>query len=380
MFNLGNNKSEVIKKNIKKNIMKKKVSEYFNNSSFIHTFIFIDSFPELKNAESELLLRINIYCNDYNIDFIKIDKTGIVLSGHPLTGTNINIFPVNNKITVIGLHHDSKKISNHTSILTLWNPVPFMVPCFRNIIGFDGYLSAYSPIIDQFIYSVTSDNRMYGHLTTSLPLSIVSPINKINKNPQLFYVGTNWQNTDRDTNFQKDTRGSVINLLNKLDNMNIVNIFGPTKFGNIIPWKGFKSYKGEIQFDGISVIKKIQETGICLVLSTQQHIRNEICSMRIFEGIAAGVPIICDKNPFFETWFGDNVFYLEGNTPEEQSLSIQQHIEYIESNHDIVYEKIKNCRETFYQHFSFDMQFATIINNIRGEDIIKVKSYLDIAE
>ena len=376
MFNLGNNKSEVIKKNI----MKKKVSEYFNNSSFIHTFIFIDSFPELKNAESELLLRINIYCNDYNIDFIKIDKTGIVLSGHPLTGTNINIFPVNNKITVIGLHHDSKKISNHTSILTLWNPVPFMVPCFRNIIGFDGYLSAYSPIIDQFIYSVTSDNRMYGHLTTSLPLSIVSPINKINKNPRLFYVGTNWQNTDRDTNFQKDTRGSVINLLNKLDNMNIVNIFGPTKFGNIIPWKGFKSYKGEIQFDGISVIKKIQETGICLVLSTQQHIRNEICSMRIFEGIAAGVPIICDKNPFFETWFGDNVFYLEGNTPEEQSLSIQQHIEYIESNHDIVYEKIKNCRETFYQHFSFDMQFATIINNIRGEDIIKVKSYLDIAE
>jgi hypothetical protein len=380
MFNLGNNKSEVIKKNIKKNIMKKKVSEYFNNSSFIHTFIFIDSFPELKNAESELLLRINIYCNDYNIDFIKIDKTGIVLSGHPLTGTNINIFPVNNKITVIGLHHDSKKISNHTSILTLWNPVPFMVPCFKNIIGFDGYLSAYSPIIDQFIYSVTSDNRMYGHLTTSLPLSIVSPINKINKNPKLFYVGTNWQNTDRDTNFQKDTRGSVINLLNKLDNMNIVNIFGPTKFGNIIPWKGFKSYKGEIQFDGISVIKKIQETGICLVLSTQQHIRNEICSMRIFEGIAAGVPIICDKNPFFETWFGDNVFYLEGNTPEEQSLSIQQHIEYIESNHDIVYEKIKNCRETFYQHFSFDMQFATIINNIRGEDIIKVKSYLDIAE
>ena len=222
---------------------------------------------------------------------------------------------------------------------------------------------------------------MYGHLTTSLPLSIVSPINKINKNPRLFYVGTNWQNTDRDTNFQKDTRGSVINLLNKLDNMNIVNIFGPQKFGNIIPWKGFKSYKGEIQFDGISVMKKLQETGICLVLSTQQHIRNEICSMRIFEGIAAGVPIICDKNPFFEKWFGNNVFYLEGKTPEEQSFSIQQHIEYIKSNENIVYEKIKRCRETFYQNFSFDIQFANIINNIRGEDIIKVNSYnIDIVE
>ena len=160
--------------------------------------------------------------------------------------------------------------------------------------------------------------------------------------------------------------------------MNIVNIFGPTKFGNIIPWKGFKSYNGEIRFDGISVIEKIRECGICLVLSTQQHIRNEICSMRIFEGIAAGVPIICDKNPFFEKWFGNNVFYLEGNTPEEQSLSIQQHIEYIKSNENIVHEKIKKCREIFYQYFSFDIQFANIINKIRGEDIIKINSYIDI--
>lgn len=69
---------------------------------------------------------------------------------------------------------------------------------------------------------------------------------------------------------------------------------------------------------------------------------------------------------------------MEGNTPEEQSLSIQQYIEYIKSNENIVYEKIKKCREIFYQYFSFDIQFANIINNIRGEDIIKIKSYMDI--
>ena len=378
MFTMNNNILKRHNEIMKNKFIMKKVNGYFNNSLFLHTLVLIDSFPELKNAESELLLRISIYCKEYNIDFIKINNTGIVLPGHLLTGINIDNFPVNNKITVIGLHHDSKKISNHTSILTLWNPVPFMVPCFKNIIGFDGYLSAYSPIIDQFIHSVTIQDNIYGNLSTSLPISIMSPINKPNPNLKLFYIGTNWQNTDRDTNFQKDTRGSVINLLNKLDNMNIVNIFGPRNFGNIIPWKGFKSYKGEIQFDGISVIEKIRECGICLVLSTQQHIRNEICSMRIFEGIAAGVPIICDKNPFFEKWFGNNVLYLEGNTPEEQSLSIQQHIEYIKSNENIVYEKIKKCREIFYQYFSFDIQFANIINNIRGEDIIKIKSYMDI--
>ena len=378
MFNIGNNISTRHNKIMKNNKIMKKVNEYFSKSAFLHTLIFIDSFPGLKNAESELLLRISIYCKEYNIDFITIDKTGIVLPGYLLSGINIDKFPVNNKITVIGLHHDSKKISNHTSILTLWNPVPFMIPCFNTILSFDGYLSAFSPIIDQFIHSITIQDKIYGNLSTSLPISIMCQIKKPNPNPKLFYIGTNWQNTDRDTNFQKDTRGSVINLLNKLDNMNIINIFGPTKFGNIIPWKGFKSYKGEIRFDGISVIEKIHECGICLVLSTQQHIRNEICSMRIFEGIAAGVPIICDKNPFFEKWFGENVFYLEGNTPEEQSLSIQQNIEYIKSNENIVYEKIKRCREIFYQHFSFDIHFSNIINNIRGENIIKINSYIDI--
>ena len=379
MFSLGvistksKNQSEIRKNNE----IRKKVFNYFDNSAFLHTLVFIDMFVGLNNAESELLLRIAIYCKEYNIDFIKIDKDGLVLPGHLLTGTNIYIFPVNNKITVIGIHHNCKKKSKHTTILTLWNPVPFMVPCFKNILGFDGYLSAFSPIIDQFIYSITSENKIYGNLSTSLPCCILHPVNDINTNTNMFYIGTNWQNTDLDTKFQKETRGSVINLLSKLDNMDIVNIFGPRKFGKIIPWNGFKSYKGEIPFDGISVIKQIRDCGICLVLSTTQHIRNEICSMRIFEGIAAGVPIICDKNPFFETWFGDNVFYLEGNTPEEQSLSIQRHIEYIKSNHEIVYEKIKKCREIFYQHFSFDVQFANIINNIRGENIIKIKSYID---
>ena len=69
---------------------------------------------------------------------------------------------------------------------------------------------------------------------------------------------------------------------------------------------------------------------------------------------------------------------MEGNTPEEQSLSIQQNIEYIKSNENIVYEKIKRCREIFYQHFSFDIHFSNILNNIRGENIIKINSYIDI--
>ena len=92
--NILKRQNEIIKKNeiIKNNEIIKKVNGYFNNSLFLHTLVLIDSFPHVQNAESELLLRIAIYCNEYNIDFIKINKNGIVLPGHLLTGINIDNF------------------------------------------------------------------------------------------------------------------------------------------------------------------------------------------------------------------------------------------------------------------------------------------------
>ena len=61
---------------------------------------------------------------------------------------------------------------------------------------------------------------------------------------------------------------------------------------------------------------------------------------------------------------------------EEQVQSIQTHIQYIDDNKEDVMIKVKKCREIFIRHFSFDVQFQTIINTIRNETVIKeLKEY-----
>ena len=355
------------------NTKKKQIKHYFTNYPYIHCFIFIDTFPNQKNAEAELLMRIQLYCKEYNIDFIRIDPNGFVSLGHPLRSVSIQDIPVHDFVTVISLHYYSKKISKHKTLLTSWNPVPFLLPYIPNVYSYDGYLSAHSPIIDNFMQSITIYDKNVGYLCTSLPNCLLLPIEPLPESKTVFYIGSNWQNISNQT---KNIRHNATALIKTLDKENITSIYGPRKYMNMVPWAGYKTYKGELPFDGKSVITKIKECGICLVLSTVSHIRNEVCSMRIFEGIAAGVPIICDDNPFFRTWFGDNVWYVQGDTIQEQFESIQTHVTYFHTHEDDVITKVKKCREIFIRHFSFDVQFQNIINTLREEPVInELKEY-----
>ena len=353
----------------------KQIKNYFTNYQYIHCFVFIDTFGNTKNAEQELLMRIKLYCKEYNVDFIKIDVNGIVCSDHILRGVHIQNIPDYHFITIISLHQNSKKISKHKTLLTCWNPVPFLISNkISHVLSYDGYLSAYSPIIDNFIQSINIYDKYVGHLCTSLPNCLLLPIEPLPESKTIFYIGSNWQNLENKT---KSIRNNTMELIKALDKEKITSIYGPRKYMNMVPWAGYKTYKGELPFDGKSVIMKVKECGICLVLSTVSHIRNEVCSMRIFEGIAAGVPIICDDNPFFRTWFGDNVWDVEGDTIEDQNKSIQDHIVYINENEEYVMRKIKECREIFVRHFSFDVQFQKLINRLHKENIIKELKHYD---
>lgn len=360
--------------NYKNNDFHNKYStEYFLNSQYLHTLVIINPFIEYKNAEKELIIRISLYCKEKNIDFIVVnDKGYVTLEDHKLFNLNIKSFPVNKKITVISVHYVSKKISDHFTLLTNWNPVSFMVSFCKNIISYDGYLSSYSEPIDSFVSCINDNDKFCGYLNTSLPISLLEEIEIID-NPRIFYIGTNWDlKSNHATHSEQDTRSKIREFLKVLDTKDMINIYGPKEYYGFFPWKGYNTYSGEIDFDGFSVIKKIKETGICLALSTKQHIRSKVCSMRIFEGIAAGVPIICDKNPFFIKYFGDNLFYIDLTNIKDDIVKIQEYIDYFKNNKNDVLKKINTCREIFIKKFSFDVQFANIINKIRKKDVIKI--------
>ena len=92
--------------------------------------------------------------------------------------------------------------------------------------------------------------------------------------------------------------------------------------------------------------------------------------MRMFEGIAAGVPILCDKNQFFQKWFGANLWYIEGETVEKQLQCIESHIQSIKAHPEDALDRVKKCRSIFTTYFSFDVQFQKIINTIQNKEVI----------
>ena len=177
------------------------------------------------------------------------------------------------------------------------------------VFAMDGYLSSYSHRIDDFVYQHTH-KPCVGYLTPTLSQPVLDVIN-ITANTSLtcFYIGINW---DVNAPAYKSNRQKVRQLVQRLDRQNLVNIYGPeTGEGNMKPWAGYKGYRGSLPMDGVSVIYAIRASGLCLVLSTDPHLEDGLVSMRMFEGLAAGVPLICDRNPFIQRFFGDNVFYVD---------------------------------------------------------------------
>jgi hypothetical protein len=227
-------------------------------------------------------------------------------------------------------------------------------------------LSAQSDNIDKYVRS-SSIKPILGYLNPSISEPILDltfgesenaklpSTNSVDKSGKykIFYAGMNW-------NISSDPhRKNIYNLIKELDNIDIINIYGLKK-----NWNGYECYKGEIPFDGYSIVDKIHDSGICLVLSSQPHIEDSVCSCRLFEGLAAGVPIIADKNPFFIKWFGDNLFYINTSDTGAAVSQINTYMDYIEKNPQEVRVKLENCRNIFLERFLLDKQFLNILDKI----------------
>jgi spore maturation protein CgeB len=277
-----------------------------------------------------------------------------------LKNLNLNQVPKKYIKFVLSMHYDSPKTTHHTTFHALWNPSNYMneLQHIHNFKSFDGYLSCYSDSIDSFKHSITN-KPIVGVLnhTLSMPMYDVSDTFD---NLTCFYAGINWERLNK---AHKSFRQNVLQLLKRLEPFKIVSIYGPKLFLDVDVWEGFTSYKCEIPFDGISTINEIKKCGACLVLSSISHIQFGIASNRLFEGLAAGVPIICDDNPFIKKWFGDNVFYVDMND-DNCHKQVVECIEFIKNNKEIVIEKLKQCRVIFLTNFLMHEQLKKILTTI----------------
>jgi hypothetical protein len=333
------------------------IDNYIKTHLNMHLIV-IDTFFNAKTAEKELMMRMETYCVQNDIVYLTCTDNGVINSDHHLKGFKIQDIPVVNHFIVLSLHHTSIKISNHLSLLVLWNPIVFLKNYMNHISTYDGYISAYSEKIDNYIKKTFPKKPFYGHLSTSMSTSMFLDIKPLTKY-RLFYVGINWHTHSN----YKDIRSNSDYLISELIKQNLVNVYGLEKY-----WGGYGAYNGEIPFDGVSILHKIQDCGVCLALSSKPHIEDEICSMRVFEGISAGVPIICDQNPFFKKWFGNNVYHIDTTTDLKSTVKqIKEYINWMQHNPSEVMYRIEKCREAF-QRLSFDVQFKEIFDDVQRQE------------
>ncbi|MET3828469.1 hypothetical protein ABIC16_004224 [Sphingomonas sp. PvP055] len=287
-------------------------------------FALLHTWPDLKNAEYEVLQRILKAADHCDVDVVVIDNNARILwstsqfkaiPGETLDGKDVDF--------LLSLHFESPRMVDAYSYYTLWQPISFYMDfgyqkSIDKICTHNDLISCASDIADAHGLNLMAGvgrrpAEPLPRMFHTLPEPYLEP--RITKDARLFYIGINWERIGR-------PKGRFHDVLIGLDKKDLVDIYGPESVLGVAPWEGFDSYQGELPFDGESVKYAINRSGICLVLSSLPHKTTGIMSNRLFEGLAGGAAIIATPNPIIDKFFRDAV-YLVDDSRGEQHLGQQ---------------------------------------------------------
>lgn len=336
-------------------------------------FAIVSAWPELKNAEYEIIERIKISSKNNNAECIVVDNEGYIIDKNDKrTDQHLECGEVE---FVIALHFISEKLYNCYMYGAMWNPPKFLADWgydqeSNKYYTYDDYLIYGSRKIDghlkNLLLQTNKDISECLHFMTSVPGNPLTP--KITDQAKLFYSGINWERIS-------NSKGRHHDLFKALDNENLTRIYGPEKFFDAVPWKGFQTYSGSLPFDGLSAMKAINECGISLVLTSDVHRDAEAVSSRLFESAAAGAVLICDNNPYIVREFGDSVLYINYDKTNyaKNVEQIKKHLEWIKDNQIEAIDLAKRSQNIYIQKFHLDNVLANIIEKhpVRKAQVIE---------
>jgi len=316
--------------------------------------LIIKHFGKFKAAEHEVVERIAAAARELNWEprIVEVDA-----DFNPNTISDWE----NGVDAVLDIHYEYPKFFKPQSIGAVWTPTSFMknwdlAYVWENQLSHDLLLHTDSEKIIQLLSSFRPDEQ-FAVLNHSLPASWISWINEVKRNdtPRAFYAGINW-------NKLSGRPGRHHELFQLLDEKNVLDIYGPKKISHIVPWDGFESYRGEIEFDGRSILQKNRMSGISLVLSSQQHLDEGVISSRLFEGMAAGNAIIADKHPFIQKHLGNSAFYLDLEKGDLYVASqLQEYVQSLREDPILLKNLQSKSQDIFEKRFDLTKQLNSFL-------------------
>ena len=314
--------------------------------------------PGIKNAETEVISRVKIAARDQQMDCVAIDNFGHILNEEYEKTDDF----ITDADCIISLHFETPKVQDCFYYHALWNPpeYPLDRPEYEsyidNYIMNDDFLlydhGSMSDHLKSMLIDSPRDLKNATSFMASFPASLIMKPNL--EAPKLFYCGTNWD-------ILVDRHGRNEGLMKLLDKSGAIKIFGPNAstnkaWGGVHPWGGYQCYQYPIPFDGVSLVKELNQCGICLVLSSDVHRRAGAVTNRAFEACAAGAVIISDNNPMMREMFGDTVFYVDYNkkNPHDTYERIMEIYQWIQENKGEARDMALRSQRLFLDRFTLD--------------------------
>lgn len=352
----------------------------------VMTFGVINPWPGDMSAENEVIARLKQTAADLGAKCIALDNFGCVLDNNMnktntyLDGTELDF--------VITTHYETPKLLDTFYYHAVWNPpeIPLNLDYYytavtNNYLMNDDYLIYDNGGMTDHLKCILKNRERNiteaSMLVASCPKSFM--LEPDLSDPIMFYCGMNWETVVHNTSRHEG-------LFKLLDSTGKVRFFGPEvnkAWGGIRPWAGYKSYKGQIPFDGYSLINEVHRCGVCLVLSSDIHRRVGAVTNRAYEALTAGAVMISDDNEFMKKWFGDCALFINynKNNPKDTFEQIMEKYNWILSHREEALEMARRAQNVFVTSLSMDIQLYNMLNNhARRFDVIKKDMFAECEE
>lgn len=328
----------------------------------------INPWPGSMSAESEVVARLRRTLEENQIACVVMDNSGHILDGKQ--ERTDQYARAEDMTFVITIHYETPKILDSFYYHAVWNPpeIPLNVECYsktltNHYLMNDDFLIFDTGGMSNHLRSILMNcpRTLEGAsmLTPSFPASSVLPPNL--SSPTMFYCGMNWEKVVHGTNRHQG-------LFKLLDRTGKVKFFGPEivdSWGGLRPWEGYRCYQYSIPFDGFSILKEINQCGVCLVLSSDIHRRADAATTRLYEACAAGAVIISDDNEFALKNFQDAALFIvyNKNNPQDTFRQIMEKYDWIVSHPEEALALAKKAQQIFLEQFTLDIQLERIVGN-----------------
>lgn len=300
----------------------------------------VDSWPNLpKTAEKEFIRRAQIAGEELGINIHKCTTSSEIDCIRP--------------DLVIPCHEFTAKLSRHITLGAMWSPPQFFEEDKireRSILSYDGYLPG-SPHVSRFI------NDLFSQIRTGVkPIAdfLFLPTSQDINNPRsagekrkLIYSGVHWDGL---------RHGELFYFLAQRE---AISLFGPQESWFYVG----DAYKGEIPFDGNSMLTTIANHGISLCIHKESHVKADTPSMRLFEALAAGSLVITDEIEFAFREFGDTLFYLDPEmSAREKADFITEKIEWARENPLLADKMANDAKAIFSKKWSLQVLLPKVVD------------------